>query len=181
MMSSIIRKSAITLVAAMAMAGVQAQSSAPAMPEAVINLNKFNGSWQASVSSQMGDKTYKFDYTVKCTPVAGGNGSYWEESGSEPSIGDMSASDLIGYNRTDGKLHCYSVDNMGTTRDNICEWKSPDHLVMQYQGRENGKQIVSKMDLVLTGDDVMEFTMNTTQDGKPQMSGSGTFHKIEGK
>jgi hypothetical protein len=180
-MHSIIRKSAITLLAIMAMAGARAQSSAPAMPEAVMNLSKFNGDWQANVTSTMGDKTYQFDYTVKCMPVAGGNGAYWEESGIHPTLGEMHASDLFGYDRTDGKLHCYTVDNMGTTRDHVCQWKTPDHLVLVYKGKENGKQITEQMDLNLKSDDDLEFTMNSMQDGKTQWSGSGTFHKIEDK
>src|SRR5664279_185842 len=111
-MRTIIRKLMITLIAVMATAGVWAQASAPAMPESVTNLNRFNGEWQANVTSTMGDKTYQFDYTVKAMPVAGGRGSYWEESGVHPTLGEMHVSDLLGYDPADKKLHCFSVDNM---------------------------------------------------------------------
>ncbi len=180
-MQSIIRKLMMTLMAVTAMAGVWAQASAPAMPEAVINLNKFNGVWQANVTSIMGEKTYQYDYNVKCVPVAGGNGSYWEESGVHPAIGEMHTSDLLGYNPSDRKLHCYSVDNMGVTRDQVCEWKSPDHLYMEYKGKQDGKKIIEKVDLNFTGDDVLSFTGNSVKDGKTQWSGSGTFHKVKEK
>jgi len=168
-----------TLMALICVGGVWAQPSAPAMPEAVINLNKFNGSWEARISSVMEDKSYDFDYTVKCTPIAGGNGAYWEESGVHPAFGEMHASDLFGYDRNDGKLHCYTVDNMGATHNQICEWKSPDHLSVVYNGTENGKQVIQKMDLTFKGDDLLDFTMSGTQDGKQQWSGTGTFHKID--
>ena len=109
----------MTLLAVMAMVGAWAQASAPTMPEAVINLNKFNGVWQANVTSRMDDKTYQYDYTVKCIPIAGGHGSYWEESGVHPAVGEMLTSDLLAYNPSDRKLHCYSVDNMGVVLDQI--------------------------------------------------------------
>ena len=178
MINSILRKLMMTLMAVMVMAGAWAQASAPAMPEAVINLNKFNGSWEAKVTSVMGDKTYQFDYNVKCMPIAGGNGAYWEENGTHPALGEMHSSDLFGYDRADGKLHCYTVDNTGTTRDHICEWKSPDHLVLMYTNNEKGKQISEKMDLNFTGDDLLDFTMISTLDCTTQWSGSGTFHKV---
>lgn len=162
----------------MAMTGAWAQASAPAMPEAITNLNRLNGEWQANVTSTMGDKTYQFDYTVKCTPIAGGRGSYWEESGVHPELGEMHTSDLLGYNTSDKKLHCFSVDNMGTTIDQICEWKSPDHLYIEYKGMMNGKQYNNKMDLTLKGDDEMSFTGTAVVNGKTEWSGSGTFHKV---
>jgi hypothetical protein len=169
----------VTLMAIIAMPAVfWAQSSAPSMPEAVINLNKFNGTWEANISSTMGDSTYQFDYNVKCMPIAGGNGAYWEENGLHPALGEMHASDLLGYDRSDGKLHCFSVDNMGTTRDYICEWKSPDHLIMMYKGIENGKNIVETSDFAFSETDKMDINMSSIQDGKTQWSGSGTFHRV---
>jgi hypothetical protein len=93
----------------------------------------------------------------------------------------MHASDLFGYDRSDGKLHCYTVDNMGTTRDLVCDWESPDHLVMGYNRIENGKQVTEKLDFTLKEDNILEFTGNSITDGKTQWSGTGTFHRIEGK
>jgi hypothetical protein len=58
----------------------------------------------------MNDKTYQYDYTVKCIPIAGGHGAYWEESGIHPAIGEMLTSDLLAYNPSDRKLHCFSVE-----------------------------------------------------------------------
>jgi hypothetical protein len=180
-MQPIIRKLMMTLMAVMAMAGAWAQASAPAMPEAVINLNKFNGVWQANLTSIMDNKSYQYDYTVKCMPVAGGKGAYWEESGVHPTLGEMLTSDLLSYNPADRKLHCYSVDNMGVTRDQVCEWKSPDHLYKEYTGIQNGKRIIEKADLNFSGNDLLSFTGSSVMDGKTHWSGSGTFHKVTEK
>jgi len=174
-----IRKLMMTLIAVMMIAGAWAQASAPSMPEAIINLNKFNGSWEAKWTSTMGDKSYQFDYNVKCMPIAGGNGAYWEENGLHPALGEMHSSDLFGFDRSDRKLHCYSVDNSGITRDQICEWVSPDHLVMEYNGSEDGKHIIDKTDLNFRSDDMLDVTASSIIDGKVQWSGSGTFHRIE--
>ena len=157
-MKSMIVKLAMTFIAVMSIAGARAQASAPAMPEAVINLSKFNGVWQASLTSIMGDKSYQYDYTVKCIPVAGGNGAYWEESGVHPALGEMLTSDLLAFNTADKKLHCYSVDNMGIIRDQVCVWKSPDHLYMEYTGIQDGKKVTEKVDLNFTGDNLLGFT-----------------------
>ena len=180
-MQSITRKLMMTLMAVMAMAGAWAQASAPAMPETVSNLSRFNGTWQSDMTSIMGDKSYQVGYTVKCMPAAGGNGAYWEETGSHPELGEMHASDLFGYDRTDGKLHCYSVDNMCSTKDQVCEWKGPDHLVIVFNGMQDGKPVEQHMDLILKGDDLLGFTGSSVVDGKTQWSGSGTFHKIPDK
>jgi hypothetical protein len=180
-MKSIIGKLMMTIIAVMSMATVWAQASAPAMPEAVINLSKFNGVWQASINSKNDDKNYQYDYTVKCTPVAGGHGAYWEESGVHPAIGEMLTSDLLAINPADKKLHCYSIDNMGMTRDQVCVWKSPDHLYMEYNGIQDGKKVVEKTDLKFTGNDLLTFTGVSVKDGKTQWSGSGTFRKINEK
>ena len=126
----------------------------------------------------MNDKTYQYDYTVKCIPVAGGHGVYWEESGIHPAIGEMLTSDLLAYNPSDRKLHYFSVDNMGVTRDQVCEWKSPDHLYMEYSGIQDGKKIIEKVDLNFIGDDLLGFTGSSVKDGKTQWSGSGTFHRV---
>jgi hypothetical protein len=158
---------------------VLAQASAPAMPEAVTNLNRFNGNWEANLTSIMGDKSYQVDYKVICKPVAGGNGAYWEENATQTAMGDWHASDLFGYDRTDGKLHDFSVDNMGSTHDRVADWKSPDHLILEYNGIENGKQVYEKLDFTLKSDNIIEFTGNSTIDGKSQWSGTGTFHKTD--
>ena len=163
-MQSNIQKLVLTLLAFILTVGAWAQASAPSMPEAIVNLNKFNGNWQAKWTSSMGDKSYQFDYNVKCMPVAGGSGSYWEENGIHPAMGEMNSSDLFGFDRSDGKLHCYSVDNMGATRDQICE---------------NGKRIMEKTDLTFTSGDMLDVTASSMIDGKTQWSGSGTFRKIE--
>jgi len=180
-MQTIIRNLMITILGLMPVTMVLAQASAPSMPEAVVNLSRFNGNCEDNMTSIMGDKSYQVDYKVKCIPVASGNGAYWEENATQTSMGDWHASDLFGYDRTDGKLHCYSVDNMGSTHDRIADWKSPDHLVLVYNGLENGKQVSEQLDFNLKDDDVLEFTGNSTVDGKSQWSGTGTFHKIEGK
>jgi hypothetical protein len=129
----------------------------------------------------MGDKTYQFDYTVKCMPIAGGNGAYWEEYGMHPAMGEMHTSDLFGYNTADGKLHCFTVDNMGESRDQICDWKSSDHLSIEYDGLKDGKEYNNKMDLSFTGDDILDFSAVSSVDGKVAWSGSGTFHKVNEK
>jgi hypothetical protein len=181
LMKSMIRILMTTLMALVSISGVWAQASAPAMPEAIINLSRFNGVWQASMNSAMDNKTYQYDYTVKCTPVAGGHGAYWEESGVHPDLGEMLTSDLLAINPADKKLHCYSIDNMGMTRDQVCIWKSPDHLYMEFNCMQDGKKVVEKADLKFTGNDLLTYTGVSTKDGKTQWSGSGTFHKITDK
>jgi hypothetical protein len=99
----------------------------------------------------------------------------------DPSMGEMHGSDLFGYNASDAKLHCFSVDNMGSSKDQICEWKSPDHLIIQYSGTSDGKQIEDRLDFTFTGDDVLDFSGTSTADGKTQWSGTGTFHKVQDK
>ena len=178
-MRSNIQKLVLTLLAFILTVGAWAQASAPSMPVAIVNLSKFNGNWQAKWTSSMGDKSYQFDYMVKCMPVAGGSGSYWEENGIHPAMGEMRSSDLFGFDRSDGKLHCYSVDNTGATRDQICEWRSPDHLIITFNGSENGKRITEKTDLTFTSDDMLDVTASSMIDGKTRWSGSGTFRKIE--
>jgi hypothetical protein len=156
----------------------QKSQPSPQIPESVQWLKKFNGLWQANMTSTMADKKYQFNYTVKCWPVAGGNGYYMEETGKEPTLGEMKGADLMGYDPTDGKLHCYSVDNMGSLMNYTCEWKAPDHLYMESNTMKDGKPCLSTLDMIFKDDNTMDFSMSMMMDGQTQASGSGTFHKV---
>jgi len=64
-MYSNIRELMVPLLAIRTIAGVWAQATAPSMPEAIINLNKFNGACEAKLTSMMRDKSYQCNYNVK--------------------------------------------------------------------------------------------------------------------
>ncbi len=155
----------------------ESKDKKPEVPMAVQNLKKFVGDWQAKAKLTMEGKTYTVDYMVSCKETADGNGLYADEWFTDPVLGTMKGTDLVGYDPYDAKIKWYSVDNMGTTNEHVGEWKSPDHLFIVHNGMHKGKKFVDKLDFFFKGDDELEFKGVGTLDGVETQHAEGVFHK----
>src|SRR4051812_1228365 len=81
------------------------------------------GYWEApDATLQTGGKKYTFNYTADFKNIADSNGLTMNEWGDVPGVGKLKGANLIGIDPNDGKVHRYSVDNMGTTHEHIGEF-----------------------------------------------------------
>lgn len=92
-----------------------AQEQAPVTPEILETALRLEGKWGADASLQVGGKTYAFKYNMDFRKTAGGSGLLMYETANIPGIGKLEGTGVIGYDPYDGKLHWFSVDNLGTT------------------------------------------------------------------
>ncbi|MES2620806.1 MAG: hypothetical protein V4615_08135 [Bacteroidota bacterium] len=151
-----------------------ANSNAPA---AVKNLMKFNGRWVGNVTIVTEGKTHKVEYRLIGRSTAGGYGLYLDESFRDSTLGEMKASNLVGYDPNDEKIHWYSVDNHGSTHDHTGSWKSPDSLFMEHSGVRKGKTYQEKISVIFKGKEEVQLSLVATLDGKESEKISGVFQR----
>jgi hypothetical protein len=111
--------------------------------------------------------------------VAGGHGVYLEETVTDPASGTLKSSDLMGFDPYDKKIHVYTVDNMGTCHDHICEWKSPEHFYLEHNSMRDGKVYIEKINMVMKGNDSFESDYKAILDGKIVGTGQGTLTRAK--
>jgi hypothetical protein len=167
----------ITIIISFVAGKTNGQDAKPAIPVPVQNLKKFIGRWEAVASLTMEGKTYKGPYWVDCKMTADGNGIYADEGFSNPEMGTMKGSNLAGFDPIDSKIKWFSVDNMGTAHEHTGDWKSPDHLYIEYYGIHDGKKYVEAIDFVFKNDKELDFKLVSTLDGVETERGEGIFHK----
>lgn len=146
-------------------------------PVAVKNLMKFNGRWVGNVTIVTEGKTHKVEYRLIGRSTAGGYGLYLDESFRDSLLGDMKASNLVGYDPNDEKIHWYSVDNHGSTHDHTGSWKSPDSLFMEHNGVRKGKSYQEKISVIFKGREEVQLSLVATLDGKESQKISGVFQR----
>lgn len=166
------------LILTVVMAGFTAYAQQPPMPEVMKLIYRFDGTWfSPTAEMKMGRKTYKFAYTVAFRKISDGAGMFMEEKGDIPGLGNLRGSNLIGFDPFEGKVHWFSVDNLGTTHDHIAEAIDKNHLRLTHTSSREGKTYKEVIDLTFKSSDRVEFSQVATLDGKPDSEISGSFKK----
>jgi hypothetical protein len=114
----------------------------PAMAQTAGTMNsqlkmllQFNGYWKTNAATmQTSGKGYKFAYYADFKPAADNNGIVMHEWAIIPGMGKLDGENLAGVNMYDGKIHWFSVDNMGTAHEHIGMFSDNKHFSMQYKG-----------------------------------------------
>lgn len=170
----------ISIVMLMVIASrANAQEKKPEIPEAVKNAQQWIGKWTGTTTMVMQGKTYTPKDEWVFRSVAGGFGVYLEMTSTDPALGTMKSSDLMGFDPFDQKIHVFTVDNMGTCHDHICEWKSADHFYLEHNSIRDGKPYTEKIDMVMKGKDAFETDYKGIVDGKTVDTGKGVFKRVK--
>jgi hypothetical protein len=155
------------------------QEGKPQIPDAVKKGEVWIGKWSGSMTMNMDGKTYKPQATWTFRKVAGGFGILLEEVAKDPKLGEMLSTDLMGYDPYDQKIHVYTVDNMGTCHEHLCEWKNPGMFYLEHNSTRDGKTFTEKIDMVMKGNDSFESHYTSYLDGKESGSGTGMFKRVK--
>jgi hypothetical protein len=158
---------------------VSAQEKKNEIPEALKNAQVWIGKWSGTMTMTMEGKTYKPKATWTFRSIAGGYGITLEQVQKDPELGTMLSEDMMGYDPFDKKIHVYTVDNMGTCHDHICEWKSPGHFYLEHNSMRSGKPYQEKIDMEMKGKDTFETNYVGLADGKVTDTGKGTFKRAK--
>src|SRR5690242_20026512 len=78
-------------------------------------LLQFKGYWETKAATlEMDGKKSNFSYYADFKATADNNGFVMNEWATIPTIGRLNGANLAGVSHDDGKIHWFSVDNLGT-------------------------------------------------------------------
>lgn len=163
-------------------AQAQTQTAAPASASQLKMLTQLEGYWEAQAATmQMADKKYTFAYYADFKTTADNNGLTMNEWCTIPEMGKLNGANLIGVDPNDGKVHWFSVDNMGTTHEHVGEFADSRHFTMVHRDMREGKEYVETVVLEFTGPDKMNLNIEATLDGKREQLVTGMFQRKTAK
>ena len=152
-----------------------AQGNAVKTPAPIHQILKWEGYWEAQVTLQLGDKMSKAIYYADFRKTADGNGMLMYEWCDIPGVGKFNGANLIGFDPYDGKIHWYSVDNLGTTHEHIGEFSDEKTFYMEHRSQREGKEYVEKINLEWKDKNALYVKLTGTLDGKQEEAIEGTF------
>lgn len=139
-----------------------------------------HGNWESPVTITMGDKQQKATYYADFSKTADGNGILLKQQVDIPGVGKSIATDLAGVDPYDGKVHWYTVDNMGTTHEHIGSWSDPQHFSMMHTSIREGKPYMEIITIEVKNKDELFVKQINTSDGQVEAMIEGNFHRRKG-
>jgi len=139
-----------------------------------------HGNWESPVTITMGGKQLKATYYADFSKTADDNGIILKERVDIPGVGKSIATDLAGVDPYDGKVHWYTVDNMGTTHEHIGYWSDPQHFSMTHNGIRDGKPYMEVITIEVKNKDELAVKQINTTDGQVEAIIEGNFHRRKG-
>ncbi|HTE30864.1 MAG TPA: hypothetical protein VK666_10860 [Chryseolinea sp.] len=146
------------------------------------SLLKLKGHWESPGATLQADgKRYSFTYYADFESIADNTGLSMHEWCDIPNMGKLNGANLIGVDAQDGKVHWFTVDNMGTTHEHIGEFADDKHFSMVNNSMHDGKSYVETVSLEFDGADRMKLKVLSTLDGKEASVITGDFLRKQGK
>lgn len=162
-----------------ATASALGQTSAP-MSSQLKMLLQLKGNWETNAATMKTEgKEYQFAYYADFKTTSDNNGIVMHEWATIPGMGKLDGTNLAGINMYDGKVHWFSVDNMGTTHEHIGEFTNSKHFSMTYKGPQEGKAYVETLTMDFTDTNTLQLKQVGTLDGKEAVLITGTFHRTK--
>jgi hypothetical protein len=154
------------------------QNNATAIPDQVKKLDKFVGSWKGDLVYSHDNAQDRMTSTMTFKTVSGGFGVYADETSASPTLGTMKGADLMGYDPYTKEIHCFTVDNMGTTHDHICQWKSDNEFYLEHSSTRDGKKYQEKIYCTFKGTNEIVYKADIYLDGKLTESTTGNYTRV---
>lgn len=141
-------------------------------------LMQLKGVWETNAAMmQAGGKEYKFAYYTDFRVVSDNNGIAMHEWATIPRIGKRDGNNLMGVNMYDGKIHWYTVDNMGITHEHVGEFSDNKHFSMMHKSMQDGKEYMEMITIEFAMTDILTLKQVNTLDGEETAVITGTFHR----
>jgi hypothetical protein len=156
----------------------RAQPAMPAPPPEAARLAALKGVWMFDGTVSMnGRKPRKARWRINCKEAAGGWSVACDETIHLPRMGNMRGHTLFGYDSATGRLHIYTVNNMGEVRDLPGKWADDRTITYRYEGTQGGKPLVQEARIALTDAGTIDVDLKVTVGGQPMVAFDGAFHK----
>jgi hypothetical protein len=155
-----------------------AQTSQDAPASQLKMLLQLKGFWEAKTAIiKMGDKENTIPYYANFKTTADNNGLLMNEWATIPGLGKLNGTNLVGVNPFDGKVHWFSVDNMGTAHEHIGAFSDARHFLMVYKEMQDDKEFQETVAMELISRDEMKLNITAMLDGKEIETISATFQR----
>lgn len=148
-----------------------------AIPQILEKALSLEGVWEADATLKMGGQTINFKYRFEFKKIVQGQGLYVEEGGDVPGVGVLSGATLVGFDPHGGKLHWFSIDNLGTTHDHIGELVNENHLRLTHQSQKEGKDFSETIDFIWKSPTEITAKLIATVGEETEEELTGTFIK----
>jgi len=123
------------------------------------------GKWDGPATLRMGGKELHTTYFADFRKTASNSGLEMFEHCDIPGMGTLTATNLIGLDPNDGKIHWYTVDNLGTTHEHTGSFTDHDHFTMMHKSMKEGKAYVENISMERMGKDKVKLKIIATSDG----------------
>jgi len=141
-------------------------------------LLQFKGLWETGAAvMKAGGKEYRFAYYADFKTASADNAIVMHEWADIPGAGKLDGNNLAGVCMQDGKIHWYSVDNMGTTHEHVGEFADQHHFTMVHKSMQEGKEFVETLEMEFAEPDVLILKETATLGGEEAVLITGTFHR----
>jgi hypothetical protein len=192
-----IHKSLFTTMAIMSLAGTTLlfssalakpydKSSKPAAgmeaPQAPVEIKTFTdhaGTYQGEGTLTMGEKVAHFKMTHINKVISDGFGLQCTEENMSKEMGSYKSVDLFGFDPGKQLIHMFTVSNMAEIHDHWGKWVDSKSLDLEYDGMKDGKAFVEKLHLFFDSPTQYHFTSESTLDGQPESTFTGTMMKAK--
>ncbi|MBK8501279.1 MAG: DUF1579 family protein [Saprospiraceae bacterium] len=166
----------LTAVAIMGLANIAVGQSGPTCGLGNLGwLSNLDGHWQALVKITIGQEQSETMYYADFSTTSDGQAVLMKEESDIPNVGKLHGTNLIGFDPNDGKIHWFTVDNLGTTHEHIGSFSNQHHFVMARHSMQNGKNYKEDISMHLKGSDNLDLKVTATIDGVIQEIIEGTF------
>jgi hypothetical protein len=158
-----------------------AQEQAAGQPRDLQYIMEIAGNWEGPATMKTDGKELHFTYHADFKKIAAGNGLDMHEWCDIPGMGKMDGGNLIGFDPNDGKIHWYSVDNMGTTHEHVGSFSDHDHFSMVHKSMHEGKEYLETLEMVRKGKDKLYIKLVGMTNGKEDEVITADFQRKGGK
>ena len=139
-------------------------------------LLSLEGRWQANdATMQAGNDVVKFTYISEFKKAASNNGITMHEWGTIPGMGNLEGQNLAGVDPYDGKIHWYTVDNVGDTHEHIGSFSDSKHFMMMHKSMRDGKEFIETIEMEFISANKLNLKIVATLGGAEQQIIKGTF------
>jgi hypothetical protein len=145
-------------------------------PSQLKSLMQLKGHWESPEATlQSEGKKYTFSYYADFESIANNSGLSMHEWCDIPNMGKRDGANLIGVDPQDGKIHWFTVDNMGTTHEHVGEFSDDQHFSMVNKSMHAGHSYFETVVLELVGREKLKLKVLCTLDGKEVSLITGMF------
>jgi hypothetical protein len=111
---------------------------------------QLEGYWEGPAILNLGGQIFNVaNYHVDFRTSIDGNALTMDEGFSDPTLGELKGTNLIGFNPFEDNIHWFSVDNFGTSHEHTGSWLTSKHFYMEHRSIQGGLPFIEYINVRL--------------------------------